>query len=46
MQWDSRPVVNRIVQWADNVARGKVDIKQVFTQAEFIEGGTIGLAPM
>lgn len=40
--WDSRPVVSRIVQWADNIAKGKADLKQVFTQAEFIEAGTIG----
>ncbi len=46
MQWDSRPVVNRIMQWAENVAKGKVDIRQVLTQAEFIEGGTIGPAPV
>lgn len=44
--WDSRPVVNRIVKWADNVAKGKVDIKQFYTHAEFVEGGTIGPAPL
>ncbi len=46
MSWDSRPVVNRIVQWAENVAKGKVDLKQVLVQANFIEGGTIGPAPV
>ncbi|MES2981021.1 MAG: substrate-binding domain-containing protein [Verrucomicrobiota bacterium] len=43
--WDSRPVVSRILQWADHVAKGKVDIKQVYSEAEFIEGGTIGPVP-
>jgi DNA-binding LacI/PurR family transcriptional regulator len=40
--WDSRPMINRIVKWAENVARGKDDRRQTFTKAEFIEGGTIG----
>ncbi|QTN33034.1 substrate-binding domain-containing protein [Akkermansiaceae bacterium] len=44
IRWDSRPVVRRIVRWADNVARGKADIRQSRTRAEFVEGGTIGPA--
>jgi DNA-binding transcriptional regulator YhcF (GntR family) len=44
--WDSRPVVNRIAQWADKIAKGKVDLKQVYTLAEFIEGGTFGPVPV
>jgi DNA-binding LacI/PurR family transcriptional regulator len=43
--WDSRPMINRIVKWAENVARGRDDRRQTFTKAEFIEGGTIGPAP-
>jgi hypothetical protein len=43
--WDHRPVVNRIVRWANNVARGRDDRRQSFTKAEFIEGGTVGRAP-
>jgi hypothetical protein len=43
--WDSRPVVNRITQWASNIARGKKDLKQIFSQAEFIKGGTLGPVP-
>jgi DNA-binding LacI/PurR family transcriptional regulator/biotin operon repressor len=42
IRWDSRPVVRRIVRWADNVARGKDDRRQSFTKAEFVPGGTIG----
>lgn len=44
IRWDYRPVVQRIVRWANNVARGKDDHRQKRTKAEFIEGGTIGPA--
>ncbi|MFT5407549.1 MAG: DNA-binding LacI/PurR family transcriptional regulator [Verrucomicrobiales bacterium] len=40
--WDSQPVVRRVVNWAKNVKRGKVDVRQSQTKAEFVEGGTIG----
>ena len=40
--WDYRPVVRRVVRWADKVARGKEDRRQTLTKIEFIEGGTIG----
>jgi DNA-binding LacI/PurR family transcriptional regulator len=43
-RWDSRVVVSRMVQWVNHVARGKEDRIQKFTQAEFLEGGTIGPA--
>lgn len=43
--WDTRPVINGIVQWADNIAKGKIDTKQRFGMAEFVEGGTIGPVP-
>lgn len=42
IRWETRPVVNRMVQWVDNVARGKKDTRQSTTLAEFVEGGTIG----
>lgn len=42
LNWDYRPVVRRVVRWADNVARGKEDRRQTLTKIEFIEGGTIG----
>ncbi|MEY3896432.1 MAG: hypothetical protein RLZZ214_1952 [Verrucomicrobiota bacterium] len=44
IRWDSAPVVRRVVRWAENVARGKEDLRQTLTQAEFVEGGTIGPA--
>jgi len=40
--WDSRPVVRRIVRWASNVSRGKMDLRQSGTPAEFVPGGTMG----
>jgi len=44
IRWDSRPVVRRIVRWVKNVARGKADLRQTHTPAEFVPGGTIGPA--
>lgn len=45
MRWESRPVVTRILRWASNVSRGKRDVRQTFTQAELVPGGTMGPAP-
>lgn len=45
INWDSRPIVNQIVKWAENVARGNEDRRQTFTKAKFVEGGTFGPAP-
>ena len=42
MRWDSRPVVRRILQWAEQVSQGRIDLRQTTTSAEFITGGTIG----
>jgi DNA-binding LacI/PurR family transcriptional regulator len=44
IRWSSRPVVNRIVSWANHVSQGKEDTRQTSVKAEFIEGGTIGPA--
>tara|TARA_B100001093_G_C26677947_1_gene949151 strand:- start:223 stop:1008 length:786 start_codon:yes stop_codon:yes gene_type:complete len=44
IRWDPQPVVNRIVTWAANISRGKTDVRQSLTKAQFIEGGTIGPA--
>ena len=35
-------MVRRIVRWAANVSRGKHDLRQTLTPAEFVPGGTIG----
>lgn len=45
IRWDSRKLGRRIVDWANNVARGKEDRRQSLFKAEFVEGGTIGRAP-
>lgn len=42
IQWDYRPVVRRVLRWAENVAQGQDDRRQALFEAEFIEGGTIG----
>jgi DNA-binding LacI/PurR family transcriptional regulator/biotin operon repressor len=42
--WETGPVVRRVVQWVNHIASGKVDIKQTLTKAEFIDGGTVGMA--
>jgi DNA-binding LacI/PurR family transcriptional regulator/DNA-binding transcriptional regulator YhcF (GntR family) len=42
IDWDSRPILKRIVNWASNISRGKIDHQQLETKAQFVEGGTIG----
>ena len=44
IRWDTRPMVRRVVRWADNVSRGKEDVRQNWTPAEFFQGGTIAPA--
>jgi hypothetical protein len=39
---DTRPVIHRVLQWADNVSQGRKDIRKTETPAEFVPGGTIG----
>jgi DNA-binding LacI/PurR family transcriptional regulator len=46
IRWDHRPVVRRLVRWVENVAQGRDDRRKVDTQAEFVEGGTVGPAPI
>ena len=45
INWDYKPVVTSVLQWANRIARGKDDRKQTTILAEFVEGGTIGPAP-
>jgi len=42
--WDSALWVRRIARWADNIARGKSDTRKALTQAEFVDGGSVGPA--
>ena len=46
IRWDPAPVVRRIVRWAATVSRGRPDVKQTLTPAEFVPGGTMGPAPL
>lgn len=39
---DTSRWVPRIVQWADNVAKGKEDRQETLSLAEFVEGGSMG----
>lgn len=42
IRWDSGPVVRRVLRWVENVSRGRRDLRQVLTPAEFVPGGTLG----
>ena len=42
IQWDTKPVVRRIVRWAANISKGKKDLRQTLTPAKFVSAGTIG----
>ena len=44
ISWDSGPWVRRVVQWANHIARGQTDRRQLFNKAVFVPGGTIGVA--
>lgn len=42
IQWDHRPSVRRIIQWAKNISQGVKDRKKSYTKAVLHEGETIG----
>jgi DNA-binding LacI/PurR family transcriptional regulator/DNA-binding transcriptional regulator YhcF (GntR family) len=44
MSWETEPLKRRILQWANNISRGKTDHRSITTPATFINGGTIGPA--
>lgn len=43
--WNPRPVINRVVQWANNIGRGKDDRRKSASEASLVLGGTIGPVP-
>lgn len=45
IQWQSKPWVNRVVNWVGNVAAGKDDRRHTFTKAKFVERESIGPVP-
>lgn len=42
--WSQRTIVRRVVRWAENVARGRKDVRQTFAKASYVHGGTVGPA--
>jgi DNA-binding LacI/PurR family transcriptional regulator len=44
VRWDQAAVIRRVTAWANNVARGKEDLRETHTRAQFIQGETIGPA--
>lgn len=42
--WDHRPVVYRVMRWANHVARGSDDRRQDSTRAWFVDGRSMGTA--
>ncbi len=43
--WESRPVINRVVKWAEFISRGKDDRRKNSSKVRLVLGGTIGPAP-
>jgi DNA-binding LacI/PurR family transcriptional regulator len=42
IRWDSAPVIQRVVKWAEHVSRGRDDRRASATKATFVDGGSIG----
>jgi DNA-binding LacI/PurR family transcriptional regulator len=45
IQSDTRMHANKILRWAENLARGKENRRKWLSKVKFVEGGTIGPAP-
>jgi DNA-binding LacI/PurR family transcriptional regulator len=45
ISWDSRVLIRRILRWANEIALGKDNRRQLATKSTFVCGGTIGPAP-
>ena len=44
--WNDMPIKRRIVRWVKTVSQGKEDHRTSFVNAKFVEGGTVGPAPV
>jgi len=44
IRWDERQATRAILRWANRIADGKEDRRQILIPAEFLPGGTIGPA--
>jgi DNA-binding LacI/PurR family transcriptional regulator/DNA-binding transcriptional regulator YhcF (GntR family) len=45
IDWNRGPVLRRVFQWADQLSRGKTDLRQNGSVARFVPGETIGRVP-
>lgn len=45
IDWNRGPVLRRVFQWADQLSRGKSDLRQAGSVARFVPGETIGPVP-
>lgn len=45
IDWDFRPLIKRVVNWANHVSGGKDDRRKSSSKARFVIGGTIGPVP-
>lgn len=43
--WDARAVISHIVNWANNISRGKDDRRRITSRAKLVVGGTTGPVP-
>jgi DNA-binding LacI/PurR family transcriptional regulator/DNA-binding transcriptional regulator YhcF (GntR family) len=43
--WDTQPVINHVVNWANHISRGKDDRRRINCKARLVVGGTIGPVP-
>ena len=43
--WKAEPMIRRVIEWADNISRGKEDRRKILSLAKFVDGGTIGPVP-
>ena len=42
VRWDHPTVLRRVVGWVNNVAKGRNDVRETNTLADFVDGGSIG----
>ncbi len=45
IRWDSRPWVRRVIRWTNGVANREIDHRQSLTNAEFVDGASVGYLP-
>ena len=44
ISWDNEPIVRRVTRWAMALKKGRRDVRQVLSPAQFVRGGTVGPA--